>query len=139
ELSPISVELTYGLERIAMYIQKVDDFKKIRWNENTEYGDLFLEREIEFSEYNFKSASVKSLLTSFNDHEKQVFNLIDAELVYPAYDLILKCSHLFNLLDARGVISVTERAAYIARIRKMAKECALHYLKKFDPREERAV
>ena len=131
EVFPISVELTYGLERLAMYIQDVDDFKDLKWNDTTKYGDLFFDKEVEFSEFNFKLADVKSLFASFKDYEKQASNLIKEKLVYPAYDYLLKCSHAFNLLDARGVISVTERAAYIGRIRKIAKECALLYTEKY--------
>ena len=131
EVFPISVELTYGLERLAMYIQDVDDFKDLKWDDTTKYGDLFFDKEIEFSEFNFKLANVKSLFASFKDYEQQASNLIKEKLVYPAYDYLLKCSHTFNLLDARGVISVTERASYIGRIRKMAKECALLYVEKY--------
>ncbi len=131
EVFPISVELTYGLERLAMYIQNVDDFKEIKWNDSTKYGEIFLNKEIEFSQYNFKAADVNSLFKTFVDYETQVTSLIEEKLVYPAYDLILKCSHIFNLLDSRGVISVTERAAYIARIRRMAKGCAFLYMDKY--------
>jgi len=131
EVFPISVELTYGLERLAMYIQDVDDFKDLKWDDTTKYGDLFFDKEIEFSEFNFKLANVKSLFASFKDYEQQASNLIKEKLVYPAYDYLIKCSHTFNLLDARGVISVTERASYIGRIRKMAKECALLYVEKY--------
>lgn len=131
EVFPISVELTYGLERLAMYIQDVDDFKELQWNETTKYGELFFAKEVEYSEFNFKSADVKSLFAAFKDFEKQVELLIGQNLVFPAYDHLLKCSHTFNLLDARGVISVTERAAYIGKIRTMAKKCALLYLAKY--------
>ncbi len=131
EVFPISVELTYGLERLAMYIQEVDDFKELQWNDTTKYSELFLDKEVEFSNFNFKLTDVKSLFTAFKDYEKQVGNLIENKLVYPAYDYLLKCSHTFNLLDARGVISVTERAAYIGKIRTMAKECALLYIEKY--------
>ncbi|MBN2460165.1 MAG: glycine--tRNA ligase subunit alpha [Candidatus Cloacimonetes bacterium] len=132
EVFPVSVELTYGLERLAMYIQNVDNFRDIRWNDTTSYGEIFLTREVEFSDYNFNHANVKSLFHIFNDYENQVSSLVEHELVYPAYDHVLKCSHIFNLLDARGVISVTQRAAYIGRIRKMAKECAMLYIKKYE-------
>jgi len=131
EVFPVSVELTYGLERLAMYIQDVEDFKDIKWNETTKYGDIFFNKEVEFSEFNFNSANVKHLFELFKEYENQVTDLIKDKLIYPAYDLVLKCSHVFNLLDARGVISVTERAAYIGRIRKMAKDCALTYLDKY--------
>jgi glycyl-tRNA synthetase alpha chain len=131
EVFPVSVELTYGLERLTMYIQDVDDFKDIQWNDTTKYGELFFAKEVEFSDYNFNLAQVDNLLYQFKEYEKQVKDLITKDLVYPAYDLVLKCSHVFNLLDARGVISVTERAAYIGRIRTMAKDCALIYLEKY--------
>ena len=131
EVYPVSVELTYGLERLAMYIQDVDDFKDIKWNDTTKYGEIFFAKEVEFSEYNFNQAQVDDLYLQFKEYEKQVAGLIAENLVFPAYDLVLKCSHVFNLLDARGVISVTERAAYIGRIRKMAKDCAVTYLEKY--------
>lgn len=132
EIFPISVELTYGLERLAMYIQNVDDFRKIKWNDKTSYGDIFLQKEIEYSSYNFESADIESLFTSFQENEKLCGQLLKNNLVFPAYDHLLRCSHSFNLLDARGVISVTERAAYIAKIRNMAKQCAIQYLEKYD-------
>jgi len=129
-LSPISVELTYGLERIAMYIQKVDDFKEIAWNDKTTYGDIFYQKEKEFSAFNFEFAHVKKLFSQFEECEKQASELIKKNLSYPSYDYLLKSSHLFNLMDARGVISVTQRTVYIKRIRDMAKSCAQMYLKK---------
>jgi len=135
ECSPISVELTYGLERLAMYIQNVEDFKDLRWNDTTKYGEIFYDKEVEYSTYNFKHADVKLLFEEFLDYEKQVQELIEQNLVYPAYDYLLKSSHTFNLLDARGVISVTERAAYIGRIRTMAKSCALLYMKKYSAKK----
>jgi glycyl-tRNA synthetase alpha chain len=131
EVFPVSVELTYGLERLAMYIQDVDDFRDIRWNDRTKYGELYFAKEVEFSEYNFNSAQVDHLFELFKDYEKQTADLLSKKLVYPAYDLVLKCSHVFNLLDARGVIGVTERASYIGRIRTIAKECAVSYLEKY--------
>lgn len=131
EVFPISVELTYGLERLAMYIQDVNDFKDILWNDKTKYAELFFDKEVEFSEFNFHQANVSSLLEIFKDYEKQILSLLQKKLVYPAYDYLLKCSHIFNLLDARGVISVTERAAYIGRIRKLAKICAETYVEKY--------
>jgi len=131
EVFPISVELTYGLERLAMYIQDVDDFRDIRWNDRTKYGELYFTKEVEFSEYNFKLSQVDHLFELFKEYEKQTVDLLSKKLVYPAYDLVLKCSHVFNLLDARGVIGVTERASYIGRIRTIAKECAVCYLEKY--------
>lgn len=124
DVFPVSVELTYGLERLAMYIQNVDDYRQLQYNDTTTYGELFFERERQFSAFNFEQADTKSLFAQFDDYERQVGELLAAGLTYPAYDYLLKCSHAFNLLDARGVISVTERAAYIGRIRTMAKGCA---------------
>jgi glycyl-tRNA synthetase alpha chain len=129
---PVSVELTYGLERLAMYIQNVDDFRLLQWNQDTKYGDIYFAKEVEFSNFNFLISNVQSLFRMFNDYEKQVVELIEQKLVYPAYDFVLKCSHSFNLLDARGVISVTERASYIKRIRNLAKQCAEMYMEKYD-------
>lgn len=129
EVFPISVELTYGLERIAMYIQNVDDFKNIRWNDRVTYGDIYYQKEVDFSHYNFTDADVNLLNETYDKYEAQVNRLLQKNLIYPAYDYLLKCSHLFNLLDARGVISVTQRAAYIGRVRKMAKNIAILYRK----------
>ncbi len=129
---PVSVELTYGLERLAMYIQNVDDYRELRWNDTTKYGELYFHREYEYSHYNFHNANTSLLFDLFGDYEKECRELLSAGLVYPAYDNLLRCSHTFNLLDARGVISVTERAAYIARIRGLARECATVYLEKYD-------
>ncbi len=136
DVSPIAVELTYGLERLAMYIQNVDDYRELKWNDTTLYSDIFYHKEVEFSKFNFELADVKSLFATFEDYEKQCHFLIEEDVVYPAYDYLLKCSHTFNLLDARGVISVTERAAYIGRIRTMAKLCAELYTKKYETSEE---
>ena len=132
EISPISVELTYGLERIAMYIQNVDDFKDIKWNDNTKYGEIFFDKEVEFSKFNFEASNVERIFSSFAEYEASANELIAKKLVYPAYDYLLKTSHAFNLLDAHGVISVTERAAYIGRIRKLARDCALTYLSVYE-------
>jgi glycyl-tRNA synthetase alpha chain len=132
DVFPISVELTYGLERLAMYIQDVDDYRKLRWNHHTLYGELYFPREVEYSEYNFNAADTSLLFDLFADYEKECRELLAKNLVFPAYDNLLHCSHTFNLLEARGVISVTERAAYIARIRALAKEVATAYLAKYD-------
>lgn len=128
DVFPASVELTYGMERLAMYIQGVDDYRDLKWNEQTTYGSLYYRREREFSEYNFNHVPANVLFSRFKEHEEEVFCLLDNGLVFPAYDQLLKSSHVFNLLDARGVISVTERAAYIGRIRRMAKACAQMYI-----------
>jgi len=131
DLFPTTVELTYGLERLAMYIQNVDNFRDLNWNDNTKYGELFFQREVEFSDFNFNHADAATLFRHFNEFESLCTSLTDKKLVYPAYDYLLKCSHSFNLLDSRGVISVTERAAYIGRIRTMAKNIALSYINKY--------
>jgi len=133
DLSPITVEITYGAERIAMYLQDVDNVYHVKWNENILYGDVFLEPEREFSIYNFEESDSEMLRELFNIFEREGKRLIDGRgLVFPSYDYCLKCSHIFNLLDARGAISVTERANYIARVRNLAKICAELYVKKRD-------
>ena len=131
DVFPVSVELTYGLERLAMYIQNVDDYRLLAWNANTKYAELFYNREKEFSIYNFEEADANLLFQLFQDYEKECQSLLEKQLIYPAYDMLLKCSHTFNLLEARGVISVTERASYIARIRNLARACANSYLTKY--------
>jgi glycyl-tRNA synthetase alpha chain len=129
ELSPISVELTYGLERIAMYLQGVDNVYDLKWNSEISYGDVHHQQEVEQSTYNFEKADVPSLFDLFNKYEAESIKQIENDLVLPAYEYCLKCSHTFNLLDARGAISVTERTGYIARIRNLARLCAEGYLK----------
>ncbi len=129
ELSPVSVELTYGLERIAMYLQGVDNVYDLKWNAHITYGDVHHQQEVEGSTYNFEKADVPMLQSLFSQYEAESTRLIEIPLVLPAYDYCLKCSHTFNLLDARGAISVTERTGYIARIRNLARRCAEAYLK----------
>jgi len=128
ELHPISVELTYGLERITMYLQGIDSVYDLKWNDSITYGDIHHKQEVEQSTYNFELADVDMLLTLFNTYEKEATRVIQASMVLPAYEYCLKCSHTFNLLDARGAISVTERTGYIARIRNLARACAEGYL-----------
>ena len=123
-LDPISVEITYGLERIAMYLQQVDNVFDLQWSDDIVYGDLHHETEVEFSRYNFERAHVETLLSLFEQHEQEAKRLLDEDLVLPAYDQCIKTSHCFNVLDARGAISVTERATYIARVRALARLCA---------------
>ncbi len=124
DCSPVSGELTYGLERLAMYVQGVENVYDLDWNgAGVTYGDVFLRSEREFSEYNFEHADTSRLLSHFADAEAECNMLIEKGLALPAYDQCMKASHFFNLLDARGVISVTERAAYIARVRSLAKAC----------------
>ena len=129
-LRPISAEITYGLERIAMYLQNVDSIGELTWVEDIKYADVHLQAEVEFSTYYFEEADVEVLLRQFEDHEREGLRLLDKGLIYPGYDCCLKCSHLFNVLDARGAISVTERARFIARVRKLARRAAESYLEK---------
>ncbi|MDD2371320.1 MAG: glycine--tRNA ligase subunit alpha [Firmicutes bacterium] len=130
ECKPVSVEITYGLERIAVYVQEKDSVYDIDWTKGIKYGDIYLNNEIEFSTYNFEVSNKENLLQLFNIYENEADICLLAGLELPAYDYVLKCSHAFNLLDARGAISVTERTNYIARIRNLAKKCALAYLEK---------
>lgn len=130
DCNPVSGELTYGLERLAMYVQGVDHMMDLRWNnDGVSYGDVFLQNEQEFSAYNYDHADVEILFQHFKDAEKQCESILKAGLALPAYDQCMKASHIFNLLDARGVISVTERAAYIGRVRALSKGCAEQYLR----------
>ena len=129
ELPPISVELTYGLERIAMYLQGVDNVYDLQWNAEIKYGDVHHQQEVEQSTYNFEKADVPVLFDLFSKYEAESIRQIECGLVLPAYEYCLKCSHTFNLLDARGAISVTERTGFIARIRNLARMSAEAYLK----------
>ncbi len=128
ELKPISVELTYGLERISMYLQGVDSVYDLKWNDKILYGDVHHQQEVEQSTYNFETADVDMLLDLFSKYEEESRKQIRAGLVLPAYEYCLKCSHTFNLLDARGAISVTERTGYIGRIRNLARASAEAYV-----------
>jgi glycyl-tRNA synthetase alpha chain len=128
DCKPATGEITYGLERLAMYIQGVENFKDLIWTEGLTYGDVYLQNEIEQSAYNFEHSDADFLFTAFNAHEKQAKYLMEQQLALPAYEQVLKCAHSFNLLDARGAISVTERAAYIGRIRDLARKVARAYL-----------
>ncbi|MDA0268339.1 MAG: glycine--tRNA ligase subunit alpha [Cyanobacteria bacterium] len=125
---PVSIELTYGLERLTMYLQEVDAIAKIQWNETLTYGDVHLQGEIEQSTYNFDASDAEMLFTLFGLYQKEAERLMDQGLVLPSYDYVLKCSHTFNLLDARGVISVTERTRYIRQVRGLARRVAQLYL-----------
>ncbi|MGA7935598.1 MAG: glycine--tRNA ligase subunit alpha [Kovacikia sp.] len=126
---PVSIEITYGLERLTMYLQEVNAFTNIQWNQQVTYGDVHLQGEIEHSTYNFEASNPEMLFTLFGLYEQEAGQLVEKGLVLPALDYVLKCSHTFNLLDARGVISVTERTRYIGRIRTMARQVAQLYLK----------
>ena len=140
ECKPITGEITYGLERLAMYLQNVDnvfDLEYCTWSDRgavrtLRYGDVFHQNEVEQSRYNFEASDSTILLAEFNLFEAEATRLMDAQLALPAYENVLKCSHTFNLLDARGAISVTERAAYIGRIRALSRRVAQSY---YDSRE----
>ncbi len=128
DLKPISAEITYGLERLAMYIQGKASVYDIEWTKDVTYGDVHLQGEKEYSAYSFEAADTALLFGLFESYEKEALSLLNRSLVLPAYDFVLKCSHAFNLLEARGAISVTERASFIGRIRKLARICAGAYL-----------
>jgi len=128
DCKPITGEITYGLERLAMYLQGVDSVYDLQYSENVKYGDVFHQNEVEQSTYNFEHSDADFLFTAFAAHEKQALHLIEAKLALPAYEQVLKAAHTFNLLDARGAISVTERAAYIGKIRNLARSVAASYL-----------
>ncbi|SDP40119.1 glycine--tRNA ligase subunit alpha [Desulforhopalus singaporensis] len=128
ELHPTTVEITYGLERIAMYLQGVESVYDIMWNDKISYGEIFHQAEIEYSTFNFEEANVEKLLMFFDTFEQEALKLVDKNLVLPAYDYCLKCSHTFNLLDARKAISVNERTRYIGRIRNLVRKVAEAYV-----------
>jgi glycyl-tRNA synthetase alpha chain len=127
-LDPVSVEITYGLERIAMYLQEKENVFDILWNNQVTYGDVHRKGEWEFSVYHFELADVDMLLKAFDMYEKESKRLNEQKLALPAYDYCLKCSHTFNILDARGAISTTERTKYIERIRNLARNVSKAYL-----------
>lgn len=129
DVKPVSVEITYGLERLAMYIQGKENVYDLVWVGEVTYGDVFQRNEVEQSTYNFELADTALLFDLFDKYEKEAVRVIEKGFVLPAYDYVLKCSHTFNLLDARGAISVSERTAFIARVRNMARLCAQGYLK----------
>ena len=128
DCKPITGEITYGLERLAMYIQGVDNVYDLTWTDNLKYGDVYLQNEIEQSAYNFEHSDADFLFQAFTAHEKEANHLMTEHLALPAYEQVLKAAHSFNLLDARGSISITERAEYIGRIRNLARNVAGSYL-----------
>ena len=128
DCKPITGEITYGLERLAMYLQGVDSVYDLKYTESLSYGDVFLQNEQEQSAYNFEHSDTDFLFTAFTAHEKQAKYLMEQQLALPAYEQVLKAAHTFNLLDARGSISVTERAAYMGRIRNISRSVAQSYL-----------
>lgn len=121
QMDPVAAEVTYGLERLSQYIQDVNSVFDLEWADGVLYGDIFKEPEYEHSKYGFEMSNQAMLLKFFDEYEQEAKRLIEAGLVHPAYDYVLKCSHTFNLLDARGAVSVTERAGYLARIRNLAR------------------
>ncbi len=124
---PVTGEITYGLERLAMYLQNVPSVYDLEWTEGVSYRNVFHQNEVEQSTYNFELADTDMFFKHFNDFEGQAKRLIEKQLALPAYEMVMKCSHSFNLLDARGAISVTERAAYIGRVRALARGVAAAY------------
>jgi glycyl-tRNA synthetase alpha chain len=128
DCKPITGEITYGLERLAMYLQGVESVYDLVYAPGVKYGDVFHQNEVEQSTYNFEHSDVEFLFTAFGAHERKAKELMDAQLALPGYEQVLKAAHNFNLLDARGAISVTERAAYIGRIRNLARSVAQSYL-----------
>ena len=128
DCKPVCAELTYGLERLAMYIQNKESVFEIEWVDGISYGDVYLQNEIDYSHYNFEAADIEALQVWFEMYEREAKQVIAKGLVLPAYDYVLKCSHTFNLLDARGAVSVTERTGYIARVRALARLCAQAYV-----------
>ncbi|TSB46753.1 glycine--tRNA ligase subunit alpha [Alkalicoccobacillus porphyridii] len=127
EANPVSAEITYGLERLASYIQDKENVFDLEWVDGFTYGDIFSQAEYEHSKYTFEVSDTKMLFTLFSTYEKEAARALNEQLVLPAYDYILKCSHSFNLLDARGAISVTERTGYIGRVRTLARNAARLY------------
>ncbi len=125
---PVLGEITYGLERLAMYLQGVENVYDLVWTPGVTYGDVYHQNEVEQSKYNFEYSDAKWLLSEFGEYEREAKRLMDAGLALPGYEMVMKCSHTFNLLDARGAISVTERAAYIGRVRALARQVAQAYL-----------
>ena len=128
ELNPITAELTYGLERLAAYIQKKKNVFDVEWANGVTYGEIYHQNEVQYSKHNFEEADVKMLARLFEQYEKECLRLADKNLILPAYDYVIKCSHTFNLLEARGAISVSERTNYITRVRNLARSCAEGYL-----------
>jgi glycyl-tRNA synthetase alpha chain len=128
ECRPVPVEITYGLERLAMFLQKKDNIFDIEWVNGVTYGDVHHRGEVEYSFYNFEEADLEMLFKLFEMYEQEARRVVEKGLILPAYDYVLKCSHAFNLLDARGALSVTERTAFIHRVRNLARSCAQGYI-----------
>jgi glycyl-tRNA synthetase alpha chain len=133
DLEVIPVEITYGLERISMFIQNRKSIFEVQWNKDYTWGDIYRQNEIEFSKYNFELADTEFYQNLFNKYEKEAEKLLSQGLVFPGYDCVIKCSHAFNMLEARGAISVSERTNYIARVRRLARQTAVAYIKSQEP------
>jgi len=133
DMKPVAVEITYGIERLASYIQEKENVYDLEWVNGLTYGDIFRNAEYEHSKYTFEVSDSTMLFNLFDTYEQEAKRVLDENLVFPAYDYVLKCSHTFNLLDARGAISVTERTGYIARVRNLARKCAEAY---YEQREQ---
>lgn len=127
DLAPVSAEITYGLERLCMYLQEKESIYELAWNEHVTYGELYHQNEVEQSRFNFEVSNAEMLLRHFSDFEREALSLVDKGLLWPAYDYVMKASHTFNLLDARGAISITERTGYIGRVRNLASSVARLY------------
>jgi len=127
DLAPVSAEITYGLERLCMYLQEKESVYDLAWNKDVTYGDIYHRNEVEQSRFNFEASNAAMLLSHFNDFEREALSLAEKGLLWPAYDYTMKSSHTFNLLDARGAISITERTGYIGRVRHLASSVALLY------------
>ena len=138
ECKPVCTELTYGLERLAMYVQGVENVYDLQFSETMRYGQIYRKAEVQYSHYNFDVADTNMLFKHFEDAEGECKRILTMNLVMPAYDYCLKASHIFNLLDARGVISATQRPLYIARVRNLSKMCAKGYVDSLDDREKHA-
>lgn len=128
DMDPVPAELTYGIERIAMFVQKVDNVYDLNWVGDVSYGDVHHRGEVEHSTYNFDVADTAMLFDLFSMYEREAGRALERDLVLPAYDYVLKCSHAFNLLDARNAISVTERTSYVSRVRALASKCCHAYV-----------
>ncbi len=128
DVKPVCAEITYGIERLGMFIQGVDSIFELEWVNGVTYGNVFMQNEVEYSKYNFEASDAKGLFTLFDMYEAEAKRLIEQGLVLPGYDYVLKCSHTFNLLEARGAISVTERTRFIGRVRALARIAAQRYL-----------
>ncbi|MGC9530131.1 MAG: glycine--tRNA ligase subunit alpha [Candidatus Bipolaricaulaceae bacterium] len=139
DLDPVSVELTYGLERIALFLQGVESAFRLHWSSQVTYGELRQEKERQFSVYNFQRADVGRVRQAFDLAEAEAKDCLGAGLVFPAYDHALRCSHLFNVLDARGAIAAAERESYVGRIRALARGCAQGYVAQLERDREVAV